>query len=345
MQTLAYAAFDANSPLKEHTIERRELGVKDIQLEIMYSGVCHSDIHQVKNEWGATTYPIVPGHEIVGKVVAIGSEVTNYKLGDIAGVGCFVDSCRHCNPCKEGEENFCEGAVTWTYNSIPAGASMPTYGGYSKSMVVDELYALHIDPKMDLSRVAPLLCAGITTYSPLRHWNVGKGTKLAVLGLGGLGHMAVKFGVSFGADVTVLSSSENKRADAMALGAHHFVNYKNEAEANACINSFDLILDTVSAEHDLNFFMNMLKRDSKMVLVGLPSVPTEFSHRSVIGRRRSLSGSSIGGTKETQEMLDYCAEHQIYSDVEMITLPEINTAYERMLNNDVKYRFVIDLMK
>ncbi len=343
MNTQAYAALDKDSALIPHAIERREPGPHDIQMDILYCGVCHSDIHQVKNDWGGTTYPIVPGHEVVGKVVKIGSHVSKYKIGDIVGVGCFVDSCRTCNPCKDGEENFCEGGIVWTYNSKVPGENLPTYGGYSKSMVVDEQYALRIDPKMDLTRVAPLLCAGITTYSPLRHWKVGKGSKLGVLGLGGLGHMAVKFGVAFGAEVTVLSSSENKRADALALGAHQFVNYKNAAEAATCNSKFDLIIDSVSAEHNLNFFMTMLKRDATMVLLGIPAVPTEFSHRSVISKRRNLSGSGIGGTKETQEMLDFCAENQIYCDVEMIKLSEINTAYERMLNNDVKYRFVIDL--
>jgi uncharacterized zinc-type alcohol dehydrogenase-like protein len=343
MKTAAYAAFGAGLALEPHTIERRNVGPHDVAMDIMYCGVCHSDIHQVNNDWGGSTFPIVPGHEVLGKVTEIGAQVSKYKVGDIIGVGCFVDSCTTCNPCKEGEENFCEGAVTWTYNTIIPGETLPTYGGYSKYMVVDEKYALRVDPSMDLSRVAPLLCAGITTYSPLRHWKIGSGSKLAVLGLGGLGHMAVKFGVAFGAEVTVLSSSENKRADALALGAHKFVNYKNASEASLCTNSFDLIIDSVSAPHDLNFFMVMLKRDSTMVLLGLPSVPTEFSHRSVISKRRNLSGSSIGGTKETQEMLDFCAEHQIYCDVEVIPLSEINTAYERMNKNDIKYRFVIDL--
>ncbi len=343
MQTQAYAAFDATSPLVPHTIDRRETGANDIQIEILFCGVCHSDIHQVKNEWNGTTYPIVPGHEVVGKVTQIGTAVTRYQLGDILGVGCFVDSCRTCNPCKEGEENFCEGAVTWTYNSKPAGASLPTYGGYSKLMVVDEQYALRVDPNMDLSRVAPLLCAGITTYSPLKHWKVGKGTKLAVLGLGGLGHMAVKFGVAFGAEVTVLSSSDKKHDDALELGAKYFVNYNKVGESDCFKNYFDLIIDSVSAPHDLNFFLSLLGKDGTVVLLGIPPTNVDFNHRSVISKRRSLSGSSIGGTKETQEMLDYCAANNIYSDVEVISLSEINTAYERMLNNDVKYRFVIDL--
>lgn len=345
MKTEAYAAFGPGLALEPHTIVRRNVGPHDVAMDILYCGVCHSDIHQVNNDWGGSTFPIVPGHEVLGKVIEIGAHVSNYKVGDIIGVGCFVDSCRTCNPCKEGEENFCEGAITWTYNTIVSGETLPTYGGYSKYMVVNEKYALRINPSMDLSRVAPLLCAGITTYSPLRHWKIGSGSKLAVLGLGGLGHMAVKFGVAFGAEVTVLSSSENKRADALALGAHKFVNYKNPAEASLCNNSFDLIIDSVSAPHDLNFFMLMLKRDSTMVLLGLPSVPTEFSHRSVISKRRNISGSSIGGTKETQEMLDFCAAHQIYCDVELIGLNEINKAYERMNKNDIKYRFVIDLSK
>ncbi len=343
MKTAAYAAIDNHSPLVPFTLERRDLGANDIHLEILYCGVCHSDIHQVKNEWGGTTYPIVPGHEIVGRVTQIGKEVQKFGIGDLVGIGCFVDSCRTCNPCLEGEENFCEGQITWTYNTVLPNHTLPTYGGYSKDYVVDEKYAMRINPSMELHRVAPLLCAGITTYSPLKHWNCGKGTKLAVLGLGGLGHMAVKFGVAFGAEVTVLSTSDSKKQDALDLGATHFVNHTQAAQCDAFKNYFDLIIDSVSVPHDLNFFMNLLGKDGTMVLLGIPPEMVPFSHRSVISKRRSLSGSGIGGTKETQEMLDFCAEHNIHSDVEIIALSQINEAYERMLTNDVKYRFVIDL--
>lgn len=337
-----YAAQDAKSDLAPWTFERREPGPHDVQFDILFCGVCHSDLHQIKDEWGGSIFPMVPGHEIVGRVTAVGSHVKKFKVGDLAGTGCMVDSCRTCDNCKEGYEQYCDSGMTGTYNALGRDG-LPTYGGYSSNIVVHEDFVLHISDKLDLAATAPLLCAGITTYSPLRHWKVGKGHKLAVLGLGGLGHMAVKFGVAFGAEVTVLSTSPHKEADARKLGAHHFVVITDEAQLKASRNSFDFILDTVSAPHDMGLYLSLLKRDGVHICVGLPPTPYEVHAFNIIGGRKSLVGSMIGGIPETQEMLDFCAEHNIVSDVEMIDIKDITAAYDRMVKGDVKYRFVIDM--
>lgn len=343
IQVKAFAAYDAETPLKPFEFERKEVGANQVQIEILYSGVCHSDIHTAKGDWGPAIYPLVPGHEIVGRIVKIGDDVKNFKVGELAGVGCFVDSCRHCQSCLEGEEQYCDEGMTGTYNSYERGTKIPTYGGYSTTITVDEKYTLHVSDKLPLSGVAPLLCAGITTYSPLRHLNVGKGHKVAVLGLGGLGHMAVKFAASFGAEVTMLSSSPSKEADAKKLGAHHFALTSNPEVMASLVNSFDFILNTVSATHDYNTYLNLLKKNGTMIVVGAPPVPSTVQSFTLIGKRRSIMGSLIGGIAETQEMLDYCAEHNIVSEVEVINMDYINEAYERMEKSDVKYRFVIDM--
>lgn len=315
----------------------------DIKIDIQFCGVCHSDLHQVRNEWGGSIYPMVPGHEIVGKISQVGAGVTKFKEGDVAGVGCFVDSCRACANCKEGNEQYCETWLAGTYNGYEMDRKTPTYGGYSKCIVVDENYCLKISDKLFLPAVAPLLCAGITTYSPLRHWKVGAGQKVGIVGLGGLGHMAVKFAVSFGAVVTVLSSSPSKESDAKQLGAHNFLNTKDKKSISKAKNQFDFILDTVAAEHDLNLYLSMLKTDATMVLVGIPSDATPVHALSLIPKRKTLAGSMIGGIRETQEMLDYCATNNIVSDIELIAMKDIETAYARMLKGEVRYRFVIDL--
>lgn len=339
----AYAAYDATNPLKPFDFERGALTANQIQIEILYSGVCHSDLHTARAEWGPTIYPLVPGHEIVGRVVGIGSDVTNFKVGELAGVGCFVDSCRQCQSCLEGEENYCEEGMTGTYNSYERGTDRPTYGGYATSINVDEKYALHVSDKLPLEGVAPLLCAGITTYSPLRHLKVGKGHKVAVLGLGGLGHMAVKFAASFGAEVTMLSTSPSKEADAKKLGAHNFALITDPEVMKGLANTFDVIVNTISAQHEYDTYLNLLKKNGTMVVVGIPPSPSTAPAMTLIWKRRSIMGSLIGGIKETQEMLDYCAEHNITSDVEVIDMSYINEAYDRMLKSDVKYRFVIDM--
>ena len=339
----SYAVHTATEPLAPFHFSRREVGEDDVQIEILFCGVCHSDIHQVRNEWGNSIYPMVPGHEIVGRVSKVGQKVTNFKEGDLAGIGCFVDSCRTCPSCREGLEQYCEVHNVATYNSTEMDRKTPTYGGYSNRIVVDEQYTLKVSPSLDLARVAPLLCAGITTYSPLRQWNVGAGHKVGVLGLGGLGHMAVKLAVSMGADVTVLSTSPSKEQDAKALGAHNFVVTSDKAAIAPYINSLDFIIDTVSAQHDLNFYLQLLKRDGTMILLGVPPEAPQINVFNLIGKRRRVAGSLIGGIKETQEMLDYCAEHQIMSDIELIAIGDINEAYERMLKGDVHYRFVIDM--
>ena len=338
----AYAAQDAISLLAPFNFNRREVGPNDVQIAITYCGVCHSDIHQVRNEWGGSIYPMVPGHEIVGHITRIGSAVTSFKIGELAGIGCFVDSCRTCASCIAGEEQYCDTGSVATYNGREMDGK-PTYGGYSTNIVVDEKYTLHISEKLPVEGVAPLLCAGITTYSPLRYWKIGKGHKVAVVGLGGLGHMGVKFAASFGAEVTVLSTSKSKYQDALNLGAHDFAVTTEPAALKGLKGKFDFILNTISAQHDYNQYLNMLTRNGTMVLVGIPPNPTEVSAFSLIGKRRSLAGSMIGGIKETQEMLDYCAANNIVSDVEVIRIGEINTAYERMLKGDVRYRFVIDI--
>jgi alcohol dehydrogenase (NADP+) len=341
--TKGYAAQNPTALLQPFSFNRREVGPHDIFIEIAYCGVCHSDLHQVRDEWGGSIYPMVPGHEIVGRISKVGASVTRFKAGDLAGVGCFVDSCRVCDSCKAGNEQYCDVGMAGTYNGYEMDKKTPTYGGYSNCIVVDESYALHVSDKLPLAAVAPLLCAGITTYSPLRYWKVRAGQQVAVVGLGGLGHMAVKFAVSFGAEVTVLSSSANKEADAKKLGAHHFVNTRDKAASKKVRKSFDFILDTVSAQHDLNFYLDLLKTNGTMVMVGIPPNAEPVAAFSLIGKRKTLAGSMIGGIRETQEMLDYCAENKIVSDIELIPIQQIEQAYERMVKGDVRYRFVIDM--
>lgn len=339
----AYAAQTKTSPLTPFNFERRDVGAHDVQIEILYCGVCHSDIHQVRDEWGGSIYPMVPGHEIVGRISKVGSAVVRFAVGDLAGIGCFVDSCRECANCKAGIEQYCDGGMVGTYNAYERDGKTPTYGGYSTQIVVDENYTLKVSNKLALEGVAPLLCAGITTYSPLRFTKVGKGHKVAVLGLGGLGHMGVKFASSFGAEVTMLSTSKSKEADAKRLGAHHFVLTSDEQQMKKVVNTFDFILNTVSATHDYSGYLRLLKTNGTMIIVGAPPTPMEVPAFNLISKRKSILGSMIGGIAETQEMLDYCAKHNIVSDVEVIKMPYINEAYERMLKNDVKYRFVIDI--
>ena len=338
----AYAALSATSPLAPYTFKRRDLKPKDVAFDILFCGVCHSDIHQVRDEWGGSIFPMVPGHEIVGRVTATGTQVSKFKAGDLVGVGCMVDSCRECEYCRDGLEQYCAEGNVGTYNSLERDGRTPTYGGYSDKIVVDEGFVLRISPSLPLEGAAPLLCAGITTYSPLRHWKVGKGYRVAVLGLGGLGHMAVKFATSFGAEVTMLSTSPSKEDDARRLGAHHFVLTTDKGQVKSLRGHFDFILDTVSAPHDYNVYLRMLKTDGVHICVGAPPTPTAIAAFSLITDRRSIAGSMIGGIAETQEMLDYCAEHNIVSDVEVIPVSYVNEAYDRMLKGDVRYRFVID---
>ena len=340
--TKGYAAQSATTPLGPFKFDRREPGAHDVEIEILYCGVCHSDIHQARNEWGGSIFPMVPGHEIVGKVTRVGAHVKKFKAGDLAGVGCLVDSCGTCASCEQDLEQYCENGMIGTYNGREKDGS-PTYGGYSDRIVTNENFVLKVSEKLSLERVAPLLCAGITTYSPLRQWKVGKGHRVAVVGLGGLGHMAVKLAASMGAEVTVLSTSPKKEADAKELGAHKFVVTKDEASLGTVKNYFDFIIDTVSANHDLNLYLSLLRLDGTMILLGVPPDAPQVAAFNLIGKRRRLAGSLIGGLKETQEMLDYCAEHNIMSDVEVIPISEINNAYERMIKGDVHYRFVIDL--
>jgi alcohol dehydrogenase (NADP+) len=338
----AYAAASADQPLAPWSFERREPGANDIRIDIQFCGVCHSDLHTARGEWGGTLYPCVPGHEIVGKVSAVGSDVTAFKIGDLAGVGCLVDSCRTCESCQEGEEQYCSHGMTGTYNGGPDGVN--TYGGYSDHIVVDAGYALHIAEGQNLAAVAPLLCAGITTYSPLSHWKVGPGQRVGVVGLGGLGHMAVKIAKAMGAHVVLFTTSEGKRADALRLGADEVVISKDREQMKAQANSLHFILNTVAASHNLDPLIACLRRDGTMCLVGAPEHPHPSPQVfGLIMHRRSLAGSLIGGIRETQEMLDFCARHGITADIEMIRADEINTAYERMLKGDVKYRFVMDI--
>ncbi|MFN8237157.1 MAG: NAD(P)-dependent alcohol dehydrogenase [Chitinophagales bacterium] len=341
--TKSYAALSATTPLVPYTIDRRNPKPHDVQIEILYCGVCHSDLHFARNDWGMSVFPIVPGHEIVGRVTATGSEVTKFKVGDLAGIGCMVDSCRTCDNCRQGMEQYCAEGAVFTYGGVERDGSGNTYGGYSKSIVSHEDFVLHISDKLPLTGVAPLLCAGITTYSPLRHWKVGNGTRVGVLGLGGLGHMAVKLAVSMGAEVTMLSHTAAKEADAKKLGAHKFVLTTDEMQTKAVTGYFDFILDTVSAEHDYNFYLSLLRTNGTMVCVGVPPIPATIPAMNLIFGRKSFAGSLIGGIPETQEMLDYCAEHNIVSEVEVIEMKDINEAYERMLKGDVRYRFVIDM--
>jgi len=342
----AYAAASAANPLAETTIPRREPARRDVQIEILFCGVCHSDLHQARNEWSdvmPTVYPCVPGHEIVGRVTCVGSAVTKFKAGDLAAVGCMVDSDGTCKECLAGQEQFCHN-FTLTYNFPDAHGTAPvTYGGYSDGIVVDEKFVLHVPDNLDLAGVAPLLCAGITTYSPLRHWGVGPGKKVGVVGLGGLGHMGVKFAHALGAHVVVFTTSLGKVEDAIRLGADEVVISKNANEMQNHAGSFDFILDAVSANHDINAYLGLLARDGNLTLVGAPEKPLAISAFNLIMGRRSLSGSPIGGIAETQEMLDFCGEHNITADVEVIPIQKINEAYDRLLKSDVKYRFSIDM--
>ncbi|NBR56929.1 MAG: NAD(P)-dependent alcohol dehydrogenase [Chitinophagia bacterium] len=339
----SYAAMSSNTPLEAYNFERRAVGPDDVQIDILFCGVCHSDLHQVKNEWGGSQYPMVPGHEIVGKVLSVGSNVTKFKVGDLAGVGVMVDSCKTCKTCAQNLEQYCEEGFVGTYNNKERNSDNITMGGYSTKIVVDEYYTFKISPTLPLAAVAPLLCAGITTYSPLVYAGVKKGMKVAFVGLGGLGHMGVKFAVSFGAEVTVISTSPSKEADAKKLGATHFL-VSTDKEAMSKYNSyFDVILDAISANHDYTTYLNLLGIDGKLMVVGLPIESPKVQPFSLVTNRRSVIGSCIGGMKETQEMLDYCAEHNIVSEIEVIPMQKINEAYDRMLKGDVKYRFVIDL--
>ncbi|MEW9624886.1 NAD(P)-dependent alcohol dehydrogenase [Rhodanobacter geophilus] len=343
-QTHAYGAASASQPLAPLNIERRQPGPHDVKIDILYCGVCHSDLHTVRNEWHNTLYPSVPGHEIVGTVVAVGDRVTEFKPGDTVGVGCMVDSCQHCASCAEGEEQYCENGFTGTYNG-PMFGGENTWGGYSENIVVNEKFVLRVGHDAgQLAAVAPLLCAGITTYSPLRHWQAGPGKKVGIVGLGGLGHMGVKLAHAMGAHVVLFTTSPGKQADAKRLGADEVVISKDAAQMAQHAGSFDFILNTVAAPHDLDAFITLLKRDATMCLVGAPASPHPSPNvfNLILGRRR-LTGSAIGGIRETQEMLDFCAEHGIVSDIEMIAMKDINEAYERMLKGDVKYRFVIDM--
>ncbi|WP_437615652.1 NAD(P)-dependent alcohol dehydrogenase [Erwinia sp. V71] len=342
--THAYAAQDAKSKLAPFDYQPRELREHDVQIEVLFCGVCHSDLHQARNEWNNTIFPVVPGHEIVGRVTAVGSHTHKYSVGDLVGVGCLVDSCRTCPSCEEGLEQYCENGFVGTYNGQDRHTGAVTYGGYSTQVIVDEDFVLRVPANLDPAGAAPLLCAGITTYSPLSHWGAGPGKKVGVVGLGGLGHMGVKIAHAMGAHVVLFTTSESKVADGKRLGADEVVISKDPNQMAAHANSFDLIVNTVAAQHDLNPFISLLRRDGTMVLVGAP----EHDHPSpqvfnLIFKRRSIAGSLIGGIAETQEMLDFCGKHNIVSDIELINMNQINDAYERMLKSDVKYRFVIDI--
>jgi len=342
----AYAASGARSPLAPATIRRRTPGPQDVQIDVLFCGICHSDLHQVRNEWQKvmpTVYPCVAGHEVLGRVTKAGGAVRKFKEGDLAAVGCMVDSCRTCSACREGLEQFCEGPATFTYNAPDKHLGGVTYGGYSDSLVVDEAFALRVSDRLDPAGAAPLLCAGITTFSPLKHWNVREGQKVGVVGLGGLGHMGVKLANAFGARVVVFTTSSGKAEDAVRLGAHDVVVSRNAAEMRKHLGSFDFILDTVSAEHDVNAYLNLLKRNGTLTLVGAPETPLPVGVFNLLFGRRQLAGSIIGGIPETQEMLDFCAEHGITADVEVIPIQKINEAYDRLLKGDVKYRFVVDM--
>ncbi len=343
IDTKGYAAQNSKSPVTPWNFKRREVRPQDVQIDILYCGICHSDLHQVRDEWGGSIFPMVPGHEIVGRVSKVGRQVQKFKIGELVGVGCLVDTCRECENCRHGLEQYCTGGISFTYNSFEQDKKTPTYGGYSKLIVVQEDFVLHVSEKLPMEAVAPLLCAGITTYSPLRHWKIGEGHKLGVVGLGGLGHMAVKFGVAFGAEVTMLSTSLSKEKDAKKLGAHKFVLTGDEGRVKEVKGYFDFIIDTVSAPHDYNLYLSLLKSEGVQICVGAPPKAAEIYGFSLIAGRKSLAGSHIGGLPETQEMLDYCAEKKIVSDVEVINIRDVNKAYERMLKGDVQYRFVIDM--
>ena len=346
MTTKAYGAHAADKPLEALDIQRRAPGAHDVQIDIAYCGVCHSDLHTVRSEWGGTLYPCVPGHEIVGHVTAVGSDVNGFKVGDTVGVGCLVDSCQRCHACDEGLEQYCENGFTGTYNSATPDAPGHTLGGYSQRIVVDEKFVLRIrHPEAQLAAVAPLLCAGITTWSPLQEWKIGPASKVAVIGLGGLGHMAVKLAAAMGAEVTVLSTSDRKKADAERMGAKHFLINSDKAAMQAAGESFDLIINTVSATHEIASHVNLLARDGTMVMLGLTTEGLPVYALGLLWRRRSVAGSLIGGIRETQEMLDFCAEHGLACDIEVIAPDQINEAYARLEKSDVRYRFVLDMAK
>jgi len=342
METKAYAAATPGAPLEATTIERRDLGPHDILIDTKFAGICHSDIHQAREEWGQAIFPMVPGHEIAGIVSAVGSEVKKFAVGDHAGVGCFVDSCRECENCKQGLEQYCTGHLSATYNGREADKETPTYGGYSQAIVVDENYALHIPGNLALDIAAPLLCAGITLYSPLRQWGAGPGMKVGIVGLGGLGHMGVKIAHAMGADVTLISHSAHKEADARALGANNFLLSSDKGQMKAARYTFDLIINTVAVNINVDQYLSLLKLDGTLVMVGIPTEPLSIRTFSMAMARRRVAASNIGGIAETQEMLDFCAEHGFGADIEIIDAKDINTAWERVINSDVKYRFVID---
>jgi len=339
----AYAAPAAKAPLVPHAITRREPWLDDVRIEILYCGVCHSDIHQVRDEWGAGLFPMVPGHEIVGTVTQVGAKVTKFAVGDLAGVGCFVDSCLTCDPCHRNLEQFCLKGAAFTYNGTEMDRKTPTYGGYSTEIVVKERFTLKIPSGLDLAAAAPLLCAGITTYSPLRQWKCKRGDRVGVVGLGGLGHMAVKLAASMGAEVTMLSTSRSKEVDARRLGAHAFELTTEPKALKKLSGRFDILIDTISVDHDLNAYLGLLRTEGAMVILGVPPAPATIAAMSLIYGNKKLAGSMIGGIAETQEMLDYCAARKIVADVEMIAIRMINEAYERMIKSDVRYRFVIDI--
>ena len=342
MNTRAYAAMSAKADLVPFQFDRREVGAHDVALDIKFAGICHSDIHQAKEEWGPAIFPMVPGHEIAGVVTSVGSSVSKFKVGDHIGVGVFVDSCRVCENCKKGLQQYCLESMTGTYNGLERDGKTVAMGGYSNYFVINEDYAVKIPSNLPLEGVAPLLCAGITLYSPIKHWKVGPGKKVAVMGLGGLGHMGVKFAVAMGAEVTVLSHSPQKEGDALAMGAHHFISTKDESIFTKYEKTFDVILNTISAEIDINLYLNLLKLDGTLVVIGLPGKPYAVQVGSLLNGRRSIGGSMIGGIPELQEMLNFCGEHEITSDVEVIKADYINEAYTRTVASDVKYRFVID---
>ena len=342
--TRGYAAHSPDSPLVPFEFERRAPGPNDVRIEILYSGICHSDLHQARNDWGGAMYPLVPGHEIVGRVVEVGSEVQAFRIGDFAGVGCMVDSCRHCDSCTHDLEQYCEQGPTFTYNSNDRVTGQTTYGGYSEQIVVEQRFVVKIAPSLDLKAVAPLLCAGITTWSPLKHWQVGPGQKVGVIGLGGLGHMGVKFAKALGAHVVMITTSPEKGQDARRLGADDVLVSRDAAAMAAHASSFDFLLNTVPVSHDLNPYMALLKRDRTMALVGvLTELDPPLYGGSLIAQRKHVAGSMIGGMAETQQMLDFCAEHDIVADVEVIDMQDVNAAFDRMQRNDVRYRFVIDM--
>jgi uncharacterized zinc-type alcohol dehydrogenase-like protein len=338
----AFGTESAVTPLKKLDIQRRNILPHDIQIEILYCGICHSDLHAARNEWGNAAYPLIPGHEIVGKVTAVGNHVTKFKAGDLAGVGCIVDSCRECEHCKEGEEQYCENGWTVVFNSPDKISGGMTYGGFSENIIVNENYVVHIPETLNLASAAPILCAGITTYSPLKHWGIGKGKKVGIVGIGGLGHIAIKIAKAMQGDVTVFTTSISKTEDAKRLGADNVV-VSTDNEQMKSQSNFDMILDTVSAKHDVNVYLNILKTDGSLVLVGAPAEPLAVGAFSIINGRKSFSGSNIGGIRETQEVLDFCAEHNITADIELINVNQINEAFNRLEKGDVKYRFVIDM--